>query len=68
MSDYGPSAGMPPTDDPPNPDCQCFNPMAAMVCPTGHMLECHYPLSCEEAECDHYLIQTQGEYEANDVL
>lgn len=30
------------------------NPMACMFCPYGHMLECHYPLTCDEAECSHY--------------
>ena len=23
--------------------------------PYGHMTECHYPLTCEEARCSHYL-------------
>jgi len=36
----------------PNPDCRC-TPMQAMFCPYGHMLECHRPLTCEEAECSH---------------
>jgi len=31
-----------------------FSPMACMFCPYGHMLECHFPYSCEEAECSHY--------------
>jgi hypothetical protein len=30
------------------------SPMACMLCPYGHMLECHYPLTCEEARCSHY--------------
>lgn len=29
-------------------------PMACMFCSYGHMLECHYPYTCEEAECSHY--------------
>lgn len=36
-----------------NPNCVCFSFPAAFGCPTGHMLECHYPLSCDEAGCDH---------------
>jgi hypothetical protein len=28
-------------------------PMACMLCLCGHMLECHYPLTCEEAQCSH---------------
>jgi hypothetical protein len=31
-----------------------FNPMVCMTCSYGHMLECHYPYTCEEAECSHY--------------
>ncbi len=27
---------------------------ACMFCPYGHMLECHYPKTCQEAECGHY--------------
>jgi hypothetical protein len=37
-----------------NPECVCPTAMAAMLCATGHMLECHYPMTCREAECDHY--------------
>lgn len=29
------------------------NPMACFYCTQGHMLECHYPLDCSEAECSH---------------
>ena len=43
----------PPPDQ--NPKCVCWpNLMAAFFCPTGHMLECHYPMTCSEAECEHY--------------
>ena len=35
-----------------NPQCKC-SPMQAMFCPYGHMLECHYPKTCNEAQCDH---------------
>jgi hypothetical protein len=27
---------------------------ACMFCPNGHMLDCHYPKTCEEANCSHY--------------
>jgi hypothetical protein len=36
-----------------NPACICPNPMVAFFCQTGHMLECHYPLNCEDAMCSH---------------
>ena len=53
-NEYGPSRDLGGRDGLPaaNPKCRC-NPMQAMVCGTGHMLECHYPMSCAEAECDH---------------
>lgn len=38
---------------PGNPDCHCPNPMAAMFCMEGHMLECHAGMSCVEAACGH---------------
>jgi hypothetical protein len=37
----------------PHPLCICENPMQAMFCPYGHMMECHLPLSCKEAQCSH---------------
>lgn len=30
------------------------SPIACMLCPNGHMLECHFPYTCEEVECSHY--------------
>ncbi len=27
--------------------------MGCMFCSVGHMLECHHPHSCEEANCSH---------------
>lgn len=42
-----------------NPKCVCPNPMAAMFCMTGHMLECHYPMSCSEAECSHWAVEME---------
>lgn len=39
-----------------------LNPMACMFCPFGHMLECHYPYTCEEAECSHYQREVEEEY------
>lgn len=61
MSKYGPSRDlggelMPP----PNPLCRC-NPMQAMFCGWGHMLECHYPKTCREAVCDHYKRNVENE-------
>jgi hypothetical protein len=32
-----------------------LHPEACTFCPYGHMLECHYPYTCEEARCSHYL-------------
>jgi len=32
-----------------------------MYCSYGHMLECHYPLTCDEAECDHYMSEMEEE-------
>jgi len=29
-------------------------PMKCMFCEFGHMLECHHPVTCEEAMCSHY--------------
>ncbi len=29
------------------------NPMACMFCQFGHMLECHHPMTCDQAECSH---------------
>lgn len=29
------------------------NPIACWPCLYGHATECHYPLSCEEAQCSH---------------
>ena len=40
---------------PGNPKCICPTPMNAMACPFGHMLECHYPKDCREAQCEHFL-------------
>lgn len=39
------------------------NPMACMFCPYGHMMQCHYPLTCEEAECSHYQAELAAEGE-----
>ena len=29
--------------------------MACMFCSYGHMLECHYPYTCEEVRCSHWV-------------
>lgn len=36
-------------------------PMACAVCQFGHMLECHYPMNCQEANCAHYQVGSQEE-------
>ncbi len=40
------------------------SPMACMFCHYGHMTDCHYPLTCEEADCSHYQVEAReaGEY------
>ncbi len=40
------------------------NPIACMGCLCGHMLECHHPKTCEEAQCSHY--QTAVEHAGAD--
>jgi hypothetical protein len=37
------------------------NPMGCMLCPYGHMLECHHPYTCEEAQCSHYRREIETE-------
>jgi hypothetical protein len=27
--------------------------VACTFCPLGHSLECHYPMTCQQAECSH---------------
>ena len=38
--------------------------MACMFCGFGHMTDCHYPLTCEQANCSHYQSEVidAGEY------
>ena len=38
--------------------------MACMFCRFGHMTNCHYPLTCEQADCSHHQseIIDAGEY------
>lgn len=38
------------------------NPMACTFCQFGHMLECHYDMTCEEAKCSHLAKYNEGEY------
>ena len=40
-----------------------FSPMGCMFCSYGHMLECHHPMTCEEAECSHYQAEMAAEAE-----
>jgi hypothetical protein len=37
-----------------DPNCQCTTVAAALLCRTGHLLECHFPQSCESAQCSHW--------------
>jgi hypothetical protein len=30
-----------------------YSPVACTFCLYGHMLECHYPKSCKQAQCSH---------------
>jgi len=34
--------------------CGAVSPLACMFCNEGHMLECHYGKTCEEADCEHH--------------
>lgn len=40
---------------------KAVNLMACMFCSMGHLLECHFPKNCEEAQCQHLskYIETQ---------
>jgi len=33
---------------------KALSPMGCMFCEFGHMMECHFPMNCEEANCSHY--------------
>ncbi len=41
--------------------CQCSTVMEATFCQTGHMLECHYPMTCSQARCIHYEKEADSE-------
>jgi len=30
------------------------NPLTCWRCVVGHATECHHPMDCETADCDHY--------------
>lgn len=32
-----------------------LSPVACTFCEFGHALDCHYPKTCGEAKCSHYL-------------
>lgn len=40
-----------------NPKCICPTFIAQMFCIWGHLTKCHYPMTCDEARCSHYLAQ-----------
>lgn len=56
-----------------NPKCRCWpNILAVMLCPFGHLLECHYPKTCAEAECSHWeaeidFNQADGESDGEEI-
>jgi hypothetical protein len=37
-----------------------ISPVTCVFCMYGHSLDCHYPKTCEEAECSHWQ-ESQGE-------
>ena len=39
-----------------------MTPFACMMCPYGHMTSCHFPYTCEEADCDHYHQDIENEF------
>jgi hypothetical protein len=39
---------------PGNPACTCPTPLASLLCPFGHLTECHQGQSCEAAQCFHW--------------
>lgn len=43
-----------------------ISPVACMFCECGHMLECHHPMTCEEAECDHYRANNPEGWDGDD--
>jgi len=50
------------TEDDCNPACHCISsPMQAHFCMEGHMTECHAGMSCEQAQCSHYLLDKEFE-------
>lgn len=53
MYQYGTSRDLGTPEMPANPNCTC-NPLQATFCMHGHMLECHTPMTCQEAQCQHY--------------
>jgi len=30
-----------------------IHPLACMLCPCGHLLECHWPMDCKTSQCSH---------------
>jgi hypothetical protein len=46
-----------------------ISPVSCMFCSFGHMLDCHYPYTCEEANCSHYQAEANQEpyYEGSEI-
>jgi hypothetical protein len=37
------------------------NALACIMCPFGHLTECHSPMSCEEAQCGHWQREVESQ-------
>ena len=52
--------------------CECPRklkaPVACVFCLYGHILECHYPKTCEEAKCWHLERYREAEEEADSEM
>ena len=45
-----------------HPDCHCAGqPMRAFYCSTGHLTECHWPMTCDVARCSHLAAYQDGD-------
>lgn len=56
------------TEDMVNMKCRCRNALQAHFCMEGHMTECHIGMSCDEAECSHWLSEEDQEaYQKDDA-
>jgi len=42
--------------------------MRAFFCGTGHATECHYPMTCAQADCGHMAMYRESEPEDEEEL